>query len=59
MPAAGEVSSVAEAKKSHRCFYCNEAFSNDLERVLHIEDTHPGNLYYPTPEDFENRLRPN
>ena len=28
VPAAGEVSSIAEAKKSHRCFYCNEAFSN-------------------------------
>ena len=51
----------AEAAKSDwfRCFYCDEFCSNDKERVAHIDYAHPGKLYYPTPEDFENRLRPN
>jgi hypothetical protein len=50
---AGEVST---ANKSHKCFYCSEVYSNDQERVIHIDNAHPGKLYYPTPEDFENRL---
>jgi len=62
-----EVSNTETAKESDvydkngsrfRCFYCNE-LSNDQERVVHIEDSHPGKLYYSTAEDFKNRLKPN
>ena len=42
-----------------RCFYCNELYSNDQERVVHIDQSHPGKLYYATTEDFKNRLKPN
>lgn len=28
-----------------RCFYCNELYSNDQERVVHIEESHPGKPY--------------
>ena len=39
-----------------KCFHCNEIYSSDGERVAHIGAEHPGKLYYPNPEDFENRL---
>jgi hypothetical protein len=61
----GGVSNTKTGKESDknedwfRCFYCNEFCSYDEERVAHIDYAHPGKLYYPTPEDFENRLRPN
>jgi hypothetical protein len=38
------------------CFYCTEPFSNDLDRVQHIDSSHSGKMYYPTQEDFESRL---
>jgi hypothetical protein len=39
-----------------KCFYCSQVCSSNNDRVLHIENEHQGKLYYPTPEDFENRL---
>jgi hypothetical protein len=42
--------------KRFNCFYCDQAYSSDKERVKHIGYEHPGKLYYPTPEDFEKRL---
>ena len=39
-----------------KCFYCNHVCSSNNDRVQHIENEHPGKLYYPTPQDFENRL---
>jgi len=60
---SGEASSAEAAKSDKsggfRCFYCNEFYSSDQERVVHIEYSHPGKIYYQTPEDFENRLKPN
>ena len=46
----------AGPNKTFKCFYCSEHQSSDLERVKHIESKHQGKLYYPTPEDFRNRL---
>jgi hypothetical protein len=42
--------------KRFNCFYCDQAYSSDKERIKHIDYEHPGKLYYPTPEDFEKRL---
>ena len=42
--------------KSFKCFYCTKSHSTDIERITHIACEHPGKIYYPTPEDFENRL---
>ena len=42
--------------KKFNCFYCSQTYSSDKERVKHIDYEHPGKLYYPTQEDFENRL---
>jgi hypothetical protein len=36
--------------------YCGQAYSGDKERAKHVDYEHPDKLYYPTPEDFENRL---
>ncbi len=41
------------------CFYCDESFSNDGERINHFDYGHPGKLKWPEPEDFVNRFRPN
>jgi hypothetical protein len=41
--------------KKFKCFYCDECFASDLERIKHIDNEHHGKLYYPTPEDFYNR----
>lgn len=41
--------------KKFKCFYCDECFTSDTERANHIDEEHEGRLYYPTPEDFENR----
>jgi hypothetical protein len=38
-----------------KCFYCDQFYESDIKRVKHITDEHPGRLYYPNPEDFENR----
>lgn len=38
-----------------KCFYCDQFYESDIKRVRHITDEHPGRLYYPNPEDFENR----
>lgn len=46
----------AGSNKTLKCFYCFENYSSDEERVTHIEYEHPGKMYYPTPEDFRNRL---
>lgn len=42
--------------KRFNCFYCDQTYSSDKERIKHIDYEHPGKLYYPTPEDFEKRL---
>jgi hypothetical protein len=44
------------SNKKFKCFYCCDYYSSDEERVKHIESKHQGNLFYPTPEDFRNRL---
>ena len=41
------------------CHYYDQSFSADIERLKHIDFDHRGKLYYPTREEFENRLRPN
>ena len=45
-----------EQYKRFNCFYCDQAYSSNKERVKHIDYEHPGKLYYSTPEDFEKRL---
>jgi replicative DNA helicase Mcm len=47
------------ANTNFSCYHCDESFVSDLERVKHIMDEHPGKLCYPTPEDFDNRFKPN
>ena len=49
---------LAEEQESltFKCFHCNQFCSSDIERIGHIDSEHPGKLYYPNPEDFENRL---
>jgi hypothetical protein len=49
---------LEEQKRSltFKCFYCEQFCSSDSKRVTHIDNEHPGRLYYPNPEDFENRL---
>jgi len=42
--------------KRFNCFYCDQAYSSDNERIKHIDYEHPRKLYYPTPEDFEKHL---
>ena len=37
-------------------FYCDLMHKSNIERIKHIDNEHPGKLYYPTLEDFENRL---
>jgi hypothetical protein len=46
----------ADSNKTFNCFYCSECHTSDVDRVNHIESKHQGKLYYPTPEDFRNRL---
>ena len=45
-----------QQRKPFNCFYCDQTYSSDKERVKHIDYEHPGKLYYPTPEDFDKRL---
>jgi hypothetical protein len=47
------------ANTNFSCYHCDGSFVSDLERAKHIMDEHPGKLCYPTPEDFENRFKPN
>jgi hypothetical protein len=54
-----EVSLDSTANTEFCCYHCVESFVSDLERVKHIMDGHPGKLCYPTPEDLDNRLKPN
>jgi hypothetical protein len=42
--------------KKFNCFYCNQYYSSYKEHIEHIRYEHPAKLYYPKPEDFENRL---
>jgi hypothetical protein len=46
----------AGPNKTIKCFYCCEYHSSDVDRAKHIESKHQGKLYYPTAEDFRNRL---
>jgi hypothetical protein len=40
-----------------KCFHCDDqSFASDKQRIDHVSLMHPGKMYYPTPEDFENRL---
>jgi hypothetical protein len=39
-----------------KCFYCDQFCSSDIDRITHIDNDHPGRLYYLTPKDFEGRL---
>jgi hypothetical protein len=54
--AEGPLVECADPNKTFNCFYCSEHHSSDVERVKHIESKHQDKLYYPTPEDFRNRL---
>ena len=51
-----QVQEQEQLHKQFNCFYCIQTYSNDKERVKHIDNDHPGKMYYPTQEDFENRL---
>jgi hypothetical protein len=31
-----------------KCFYCSQVCSSNNDRVEHIDNEHPGKLYYPT-----------
>jgi hypothetical protein len=42
--------------KQFQCFYCNQYYADDIERVTHIDYEHPGRLHYPMPKDFDDRL---
>ena len=42
--------------KSFKCFYCDKLCPSNKERIAHIDHDHQGRVYYPTPQDFENRL---
>jgi hypothetical protein len=42
--------------KSFICFYCDKLCPSNKERIAHIDHDHQGRVYYPTPQDFENRL---
>jgi hypothetical protein len=39
-----------------KCFYCNQVCSSNNDCIQHMDNEHQGKLYYPTPQDFENRL---
>ncbi|MGA9169839.1 MAG: hypothetical protein WBZ20_06815, partial [Nitrososphaeraceae archaeon] len=47
---------LQQQENRFKCFHCNEFYSSDGERVAHISAEHPSRLYYPNPEDFDNRL---
>jgi hypothetical protein len=54
-------SSIGDAKaavvsEQFKCFYCDERFSNRIERINHREQYHPDKLNYPTKDSFDNRL---
>jgi MCM AAA-lid domain len=55
-PRSQEGDTTESGDKQFKCYYCNEEFSTDLERIKHIDIEHPDKLHHPTPEDFENRL---
>jgi hypothetical protein len=42
--------------KKFKCFYCEDTFQDDLERIKHIDVEHASRLHHPTQEDFENRM---
>lgn len=42
--------------KKHNGLTSTSTFGSANDRTQHIENEHPGKLYYPTSEDFENRL---
>jgi hypothetical protein len=41
-----------------KCHYCSEHYTSDDERIVHIGVEHPGRMFWPKSEDFENRLNP-
>ena len=41
------------------CYYCDQAFSGDVDRTKHIDLYHPGKLLYPRLRDSHNRLTAN
>lgn len=45
-----------QQRLSFKCIHCNQYFASDNNRVEHISLDHPGRMYYPVPEDFQNRL---
>jgi hypothetical protein len=50
--------SKLEGSSSFQCFYCDESFSDNNERRNHRQQFHSDKpLDYPTPEDFDNRLK--
>ena len=51
-----QIEQLATEINKFKCFYCNRFCSSDNERITHTDNEHPGRLYYPNPEDFENRL---
>jgi hypothetical protein len=56
---SSSIKTVNSRRGCFGCFYCTECHSSDQERTIHIDNAHPRKLHYPTPKDFENRLRPN
>ena len=46
----------AEGSSLFKCFYCNDCFSGNLERVNHIDEEHPEKPHYPDEDAFNNRM---
>jgi hypothetical protein len=51
-----ELQEQEQQTKNLNCFYCSQSYPDDKERFKHIGIEHPGKMFWPTPEDFENRL---
>jgi hypothetical protein len=43
---------MPQQENRFKCFYCNLMHRSNIERIEHIENEHPGKLYYPTPRGF-------
>lgn len=51
-----DCSNNTTADKTFKCFYCDNSFAGNVERINHIDEEHPNKPHYPTEEAFRNRL---
>ena len=56
MATAEEEEDMHNTSLKFKCFYCNEYFTDRVERITHREQYHPDKLNYPTKDSFDNRL---